>query len=329
MRKVVFLPLSPNMWEGFETLYDKESLDPYTEIAVVPIPSYGKMYDGALSEPNYTTAGYPEYLNVYDVNSYNFEKEHPDVIYMQNVEDKDNPGFTVHPFFFTSNLRSFTDEIVYVPYNCFSEVSPDYEHLEKNYKVILLPSGIINADRVIVQSENMINVYLKLLSKIGEPQDKWESRISFEDYPRKAILKKYSKETIPFPESWDRHLFTPDGNLKEILLYVNSAMGLLEFGKESLQKARKTFESYLDKKDKVAIIWRPHKNLPEVISKLRPELFDDFRSLLEFYIYNDVGIFDETPTPTPAIILSDSYAGDECGIKELFLSTGKPVIKSL
>ena len=61
--------------------------------------------------------------------------------------------------------------------------------------------------------------------------------------------------------------------------------------------------------------------------KLRPELFDDFRALLEFYIGNDVGIFDEMPTPTPAIILSDSYIGDECGVKELFMTTGKPVLK--
>ena len=102
---------------------------------------------------------------------------------------------------------------------------------------------------------------------------------------------------------------------------------MLEFNRPHLKEAQRIFEEYLEKKDSVALIWRPNKHLPESIMKLRPELFDDFRALLEFYITNDIGIFDETPTPTPAIILSDAYIGDECSVKELFKSTGKPILQ--
>ena len=33
--------------------------------------------------------------------------------------------------------------------------------------------------------------------------------------------------------------------------------------------------------------------LPECIIKLRPEFFDEFRALLEFFITNDISIFDK------------------------------------
>ena len=327
MRKVVFLPCSPNMWDGFETLWDKETSDASTQVTVIPVPSYSKKHDGTLTDNHYDLSGYPENVTITGVNDYDLAKEHPDTIYIQNIQDSDNPGFTVHPEFYTDKLRSYTDDLVYVPYNCFPEIDPGYEYLVKNYMPILCTKGIFNADRIIVQSENTKNVYLRLLDAKGKPLDVWDKKISFEEYPRKEILKKYTRETVNFPVEWDRHLFGADDYQKDTVLFVTSIMGVLEFGRDNLLTAKAVFDEFLEKKNENALIWRPHKSLPEVIARLRPELFDDFRALLEFYLYNDVGIFDETPSPTPAILISDYYYGDECGIKELFKSTGKPILQ--
>lgn len=327
MRKVVFLPCSPNMWDGFETLYDKEVSDPSTQVTVIPIPCYSKKHDGSLTDTSYELTGYPDNVTITGVNDYNLAAEHPNTIYVQNIQDSDNPGFTVHPEFYTDKLRACTDELVYVPYNCFSEVDPGYEFLVKNYMPILCTKGIFNTDRIIVQSENTKNVYLRLLDAKGQPLDVWDKKISFEEYPRKEILKKYTRETVNFPASWDRHLFGSDDYQKDTVLFVTSVMGVLEFGRDDLLNAKAVFDEFLEKKEENALIWRPHKSLPEVIAKLRPELFDDFKALLEYYLYNDIGIFDDTPSPTPAILISDYYYGDECGIKELFKSTGKPILQ--
>jgi hypothetical protein len=58
---------------------------------------------------------------------------------------------------------------------------------------------------------------------------------------------------------------------------------------------------------------------------LRPGLVNEYNNLISFYRDNHVGILDEHPSPTPAIIMSDEYIGDACGIMELYRTTGKPI----
>ncbi len=329
MRKVVFLPCHPNMWEGFETLWEKETSDPSTQVVVIPIPTYSRGHDDSLYDAEYITEGYPAKLAIYGLNDYDLSAQHPDTIYVQNIQDAYNPGFAVHPHFHAGNLRRFTDELVYVPYNCMTEIDPEYKSLDEYYAPMLTPPSIQLVDKIYVQSANMKEVYLALLAgKNDALRQYWDPKIDFEEYPRTQILKKYTKETVPYPAGWNRHLLKSDGTRKETVLFVTSVNGILEFCRSDLRKAKEILEAYKDKKDDTALIWRPHKNLPDIIMKLRPELFDDFKALLEFFIAYDVGIFDNTPTPTPAIILSDSYIGDECGGKELFKITGKPVLPS-
>ncbi len=328
MRKVVFLPCHPNMWEGFETLWEKETSNTDTTVKVMPIPTYDVNQKGTVTYTEYITTGYPSSIEICGINDYDLESEHPDTIYIQNVQDGDDPLFAVHPYFHTSNLKRFTDDLVYIPYDCLSTIDPEFYHLKKVYSKILSPSGIHNVNRILVHSENAKKVYVNLLAGPDvSKRDYWSQRVSCDSYPRNAILKKFNKETVQYPATWNRHLFDAYGQRKETVLFATSVFGVLEFNRSHFREARKILEEYLGKKDTTALIWRPNKYLPEIIMKYRPELFDDFRVLLEFYISNDIGIFDEMPTPTPAIVLSDSYIGDECGVKELFKSTGKTILE--
>ena len=326
MKKTVFLPCHPNMWEGFETIWDKESSDPNNMVIVIPVPTYQRGENNSLYDAEYITAGYPDNVVITGLNDFDFESEHPDTIYIQNIQDADDPVFTVHPSFYTSKLKACTDNLVYIPYHCMPDIDTDYNYLKRVYARLIAPPGIHNVDSMIVHSENERTVYLALLSALDDGLWKqWEPKITCDDYPRISILKKYTKETVPYPASWNRHLFDSLGNRKECILLSTSIFGVLEFNRSQFRATKEVFEEFLTIKDSKTLIWRPHKYLPEVIMQMRPELFNDFRELLEFYIKNDVGIFDETPAPTPAIILSDSYIGDECSVKELFKATGKPV----
>lgn len=326
MKKTVFLPCHPNMWEGFQTIWEKEISDPDNQVIVIPLPTYRIGQNGKLYDAEYITTGYPESVKIYDVNDYDLEAEHPDTIYIQNISDNNNPVFAVHPHFHTSNLRKFTDNLIYIPYSTLSDMDQDTTYLKRVYSKIITPPGIHNVDKIIVSSEPIRSMYLNLLSDGDvETYKKWYPKITCEDYPRISILKKYTKDTVPYPAAWNRHLFDSLGERKETVLFTTSVFGVLQYNRSHFRAAQKVFEEYEQKKDTVAFIWRPNKYLPDMIMKYRPELFDDFRVLLEYYITHDIGIFDETPTPTPAIILSDSYIGDECMVKELFESTGKPV----
>ncbi len=329
MRKVVFLPLHPYMWEGFETIWENEKSDSNTEVKVIPVPTYQLGYKKSVTETTYITTGYPENVDICGIDDYDLSIEHPDIIYIQNIQDDSNPLFTIDQRFYTSKLRQCTNQLVYIPYNCIPALEPEYYSLKRTfYNMLLAPSGIYNVDKIIVHSKNSREVYLALLEDPEDPsRTKWSAKITCEGYPRISILNKFTKNTVPYPQSWNRHIFDSSGNRKKTVLLATSVFSVLEYNRPHLREARYIFEEYLKMKDSTALIWRPNKHLPESIMKLRPELFEEFRALLEFYITNDVGIFDETPTPTPAIILSDAYAGDECGVKELFKSTGKLILQ--
>lgn len=329
MRKVVFLPCHPYMWEGFQTIWEKEISDPSNEVKVIPIPTYKRGAENSVYDAEYITTGYPDNVEITGLNDYYLNEQCPDTIYVQNIQDADDPVFAVHPDYHTPKLKNYTKDLVYIPYHCLGYIDPDFFYLKRVYSKILTPPGIQNVNRIIVHSENARVVYASILSNgSNELYDEWMDKITYDDYPRISILKKYNKDTVPYPKTWDRHLFDQNGNRKKTVLFATSIFGVLEFNRSHFRAARKILEEYLEKKNEVALIWRPHKYLPEIIMQLRPELFDDFRALLEFYIGNDIGIFDETPTPTPAIILSDEYIGDECTVKELFKTTGKTILPS-
>jgi hypothetical protein len=102
-------------------------------------------------------------------------------------------------------------------------------------------------------------------------------------------------------------------------------MGILTYEHLVIIKLRSLFEEHLKNMDDFIYIWRPYPAINEALAMLRPELVDDFNDLVSFYRDNSVGIFDDILSPTPAIIISDEYLGDACGIMELFRTTGKTI----
>ncbi len=208
MRKVVFLPCHPNMWEGFQTIWEKESSDSSNEVKVIPIPTYKRGQGTKLYDPEYLTEGYPENVLLTGLNECHLSEYHPNTIYIQNVQDADDPVFTVHPDFHTSKLRNYTDNLVYIPYHCLGYINPNLFYLKRLYSKILTPSGIQNVNKIIVHSENAQAVYASILSNGGnESYDEWMEKITCKDYPRIDMLKKYTKDTVLYPRNWDRHLY--------------------------------------------------------------------------------------------------------------------------
>ena len=79
----------------------------------------------------------------------------PDVIYIHNAYDDWNLVTSIHPNFYSRNLKKYTEELVYIPYFVLGETDPDNEQVVEEMKHFCFMPGIINADKVIVQSEDM------------------------------------------------------------------------------------------------------------------------------------------------------------------------------
>ncbi|WP_022756737.1 hypothetical protein [Butyrivibrio fibrisolvens] len=327
MKKIVFLSMSPKTWDGLETLWDKATADSENEVTVIPIPTYKRDSNNNLSDAQYTLLGYPDNVPITDINAYSLKANHPDIIYTQNIQDTSNFGFCVHPAFHTNTLKACTDQLVYVPYMCTEEISFDNKpYLESIKMLFICPAIKNNVDRIIVQSKNQKELYLRYLAE-GNPKliELWSSRISYNNYPRNEILKKYDRQTVYRPDEWNA-LLCPDSNgHKKTVLLCTSVIEILTNEHRVINKLIELFEDHLNKSDDYVLIWRPYPAIMEAIKMLRPGLVGDYDNLVSFYRQRHIGILDELPSPTSAIIIGDEYLGDACGVMELFKTTGKPV----
>ncbi len=162
-KEAVFLPYKASMWDSLESVWKAADVDPNCDAYVIPIPYFDKNPDGSFREMHYEGNQYPEYVPVTKYDAFDFEHHHPDMIFIHNPYDDMNLVTSVHPFFFSENLKKFTDKLIYIPYFVLDEIRPDEDDRIKGMKHFCTVPGVYNADKVIVQSEDMKQVYIKVI----------------------------------------------------------------------------------------------------------------------------------------------------------------------
>ena len=131
-KEVVFLPYKASMWDALESIWDAACKDPDCDAYVVPIPYYDKNQDGSFGQMHYEGELYPDYVPIVRYDKFNLAEHQPDMIFIHNPYDESNYVTSVHPFFYSVNLKRYTDCLVYVPYFTLKEVDPeDQKKVEK------------------------------------------------------------------------------------------------------------------------------------------------------------------------------------------------------
>ncbi len=179
-REVVFLPWKASLWPGLEPYWRQAQADPDCDAYVIPVPYYYRKPNGEPGTMHYEGDLFPEEVPVTDYNSYDFQKRHPDVIFIHNPYDEYNPASTLHPFFYARNLKPYTDRLVYTPFFVTDEITPEDRKSYYNMRYYASMPGVILADTVIVLSEQTRLSYIRFLSETyGEDtQTIWEEKIT-------------------------------------------------------------------------------------------------------------------------------------------------------
>lgn len=165
-KEVVFLPYKASMWDSLESVWKAADADKDCNTYVIPIPYYDKNPDGSFGQMHYEGDRYPDYVPITSYKEYNFEKNRPDVIFIHNPYDNCNRVTSVPPAFYSKKLTNYTETLVYIPYFLLDEIRPDDdEEIERMRHFCTMP-GVMNADKVVVQSENMKQVYIKVLMDV-------------------------------------------------------------------------------------------------------------------------------------------------------------------
>jgi hypothetical protein len=328
--EIVFAPYKASMWDSLESVWKAADEDPDCNAYVVPIPYYDRNSDHSFGEFHYEGNQFPEYVSVVHYDAYNFEARRPDKIYIHNPYDNCNYVTSVAPRFYSSELKKHTDELVYIPYFVIDEPDPENEEtLKRNLNFIIVP-GVINADKVIVQSEAMKQVYMKvLLRHMGDtPENRklLENKISGKGSPKFEKLKNTSIDDIKIPESWKKIIYKQNGERKKVIFYNTSIASLLEHDYKMIEKICNVLNVFLKNKDEVVLLWRPHPLMRATIQSMRPHLQENYESILNQYIAGGWGIYDDTSDLERAILISDAYYGDSSSVVQLYRTTNKPVM---
>jgi len=318
-KEMVFIPYKASMWDSLESIWraadeDKENCIAY----VIPVPYCDRNPDGTAKEWHCERNLFPKDVPTLDWQSVNLEAMHPEVIFTHNPYDNCNSATSLDSSMYSFNLRPHTDLLVYVPYFVVGRRWPEQHATGSVYQYM---------DFMVVQQEHMQIAPMRF-SEIKEGEEPY-----FDDFlPKEKILalgspkidRIYYCEKHPnVPQEWLDYI-----GGRKVIFYNTSISGILQQGERFLKKMRYIFGTF-QRHPEVALIWRPHPLMESCIQSVRPALYDEYMEIKNRYIFQQIGIFDETPDLEMTMAVSDAYLGEATSsVVSLFGYAGKPIFFS-
>ena len=325
VKEILFLPFSSDYWKTMEPAYKEAISDHRNRVYVIPVPFYDRKAGGELGEMHYDTDGYPAYIDLTDYKQYDIRSRHPDVIYIQNAYDKYNYTYIIEPQYFTSELAKYTEKLIYIPYFRIGKFDWGDEKLMKTTEFFLKIPGVVNSDSVIVESDDMRELYIKVLTEMAGEQTKsyWEKKIIVEEWEENAEDKP---DLNILPESWRQMIYKDDGSRKKTVLFMNAFCSMYQYKKQAIEKLRSVLNTFKERSDEILLIWRPHSVLKDSNALLDREIWKEYCAVLEEYVSGKWGILDESDDPEMAISAADAYYGDPDPVMQKCRNLGMPVM---
>lgn len=313
----VFLPYKVSMWDSLESVWRAANCDSEWESVVIPIPYYNRNTDDSLGEMQYEGTDFPKEVLITNWQEYSLEKEHPDIIFIHNPYDQFNVVTTVHPLFYASRIKDYTEKLVYIPYFVHQN-----EIVAEHYCVL---PGTIYADTVILQSEQVREQYIRyyeaalpeLVEKLGK--DVIEKKFLALGSPKFDVPVTQEND---IPEEWREFL----GKGKKVIFFNTHLRGLMQGESEQFLKKLEWVFALFQKRSDVVLLWRPHPLMIETARSMNPEAVEPYLRLVNRYKQERIGIYDDSKELHRAIDLADAYYGSGSSVVELFRQQGKPVM---
>lgn len=306
-KEILFLPYKASMWDSLESIWLAAKEDSNCDAYVMPIPYYDLGPDRKAVAMHYEGNQFPDYVPITDYRKYDIGKRKPDIIYIHNPYDGYNRVTSVDPAYYSSELKKYTDMLVYVPY--FVSGQKIVEHFCQ------IP-GVLYADKVIVQSDIIKEQYERYYPGGNPPKDKFLALGS----PKFDKVLKCKREDFILPDEWKRMIAG-----KKVVLYNTHLSEILNYPDKIFNKLRYVFSCFKDRED-VVLWWRPHPLGKATTQAMQPVILEEYKAVEREFRESKIGIFDDTADLHRAISWSDAYYGDTSSLVWLYSVTGKPLM---
>lgn len=307
---VAFMPYKVTMWDSLASIYETAQRDPDCVTNVIPIPYY-KLVDSQ-KIPTYEGDLFPEDVKITPFDQYNLEQEEPDIIFIHNAYDQFNTITQVDKRFFTSNLKKYTDMLVYVPYHItgFGKLQGDAQYI-----TYAIPT-MANIDKIVVAGQFVKDAAVKY----GIPQEK----VLVLGSPKMDAVYQATKNGKRIPDKWKeilegKFVFALDTNC---MYLINHSFDGFSYIEQVFDAARMI--------PNCAVIWRPHPLSRISIAHYAPQMLKQYDQLVVEIKMNSPKypnvIFDDGPEYLSFLNASDAYVSEANSISALYTSTERPII---
>lgn len=312
---VAFFPYKASMWNSLATIYEAAAKDESCETKVVVAPYY------ALSENeakfNYEGDLFPKDVPITHFSQYRIETEQPDIVFVHNIYDQYNSITRLEETFFASNLRKYTNMLVYVPY-CISAYKT-YQQGEMHSE--FMSPALQCADKIIALNDAV----KEGLALNGVPRHKI---IAMGSPKIDLLIRSLNEDDVPCPEEWREKL---DG--KTVYLLETGCMHFLDNIYLSMSEFIDTTLRILMASEKNALIWRPHPLTEAAMNRYAPEpLAQWYKYNLDCFktgklrLKNQSYVLDESPDYIPTFKKADVLVSRGGSLMYEFLATEKKII---
>jgi len=302
--EVVFLPYKASMWDCMETVWKAANEDSECDVYVVPIPYFDIKKDRTVGDMHCEADLMPKYVPVTDYRSYNLEEHRPDIVYIHNPFDNCNLVTSVHPEYYSENLKKYTDMLVYIPYFLLGE------HLADSQKSL---PAYYNVDKIILTGEAMVedlapSVPREKLLPLGSPK------------AERLIWMKNHKDELDIPREWKRKIRN-----KKVIFYNVSLSGILQEKSKMLDKMEEVFSIFENRMDMI-LLYRPHPLMESTLTRMHPGLQTRYQKLVNFVKDMPNAIYDTTGDVGVSVAISDAYIGESTSsVVDMFKILKKPL----
>ncbi|KRM86269.1 CDP-glycerol--poly(glycerophosphate) glycerophosphotransferase [Liquorilactobacillus vini] len=307
---IAFMPYKVTMWDSLASIYEAAKKDPACVAKVIPIPYYQLTKERAI--PTYEGKLFPQDVPVTSYQDYNLAKEEPDIIFIHNAYDQFNTITRVDERFFTSNLKRYTDMLVYVPYHItgFGKLQGDAQYI--TYAI----STIKNIDKIVVAGQFVKDAAVKY----GIPAEK----VLVLGSPKMDAVYNATKKGKTIPKKWEKQLqgrfvFALDTNC---MYLVNDPFNGFAYIQQVFDAARML--------PNCAVIWRPHPLTRISIIHYIPQMLKQYDQMVAEIkahspMYPNI-VFDDGPEYLSFFNASDAYISQPNSLMALYTVTEKPIV---
>lgn len=326
--EIIFLPCRASEWDALESVWRAAKADPDCIVYVIPIPYFSRKSDGSFGEMHYEAELFPDDVLLTAYHTFDYENHCPDVMYIQNPYDAYNLAISVHPFFYSENLKKYTAKLVYLPPFVVNEITLEDQRAIENLKYCCIVPGMVYADKVIVQSEGMRQIYIQILTEAAgeETREIWKEKILGMGSPKMDQNPEYDKAHMDLPREWISRMRKPDGGWKKVVLYGTSAAVLLEHSEKILGKMKRVFDAFWEKREEICLLWAPDHADESSIKKAEPVLWEEYQKRMQQYREKELGILDCSGDVERAAAVCDAYYGDGGYAAQLCIRRKIPVM---